>query len=199
VRDPERRSTARPRQAAVEGVVAYLADEDAVLYNLTDTAIKEDVLAAALSLTALAADAVTALAAATGREPGDVLRSLGQPTVEQPTPSPDPADRGGDLLSGVLVVYPDPMDDYDWAMTEAKGWIELAVGWAGGQEAITFYDPTRLAQEVQGAMAQPGYFVERALVVVPTVTRGAIESAVAAMARRGFVDVGLRRRPQTSE
>lgn len=66
VRDPERRGTARPHQAAVEGVAAYLADEDAVLYNLTDTAIKEDALAAALSLTALAADAVTALAAATG-------------------------------------------------------------------------------------------------------------------------------------
>ena len=170
-------------------MAAYLADEDAEVYNLTDTTIKEDALAAALSLTALAADAVTALAAATGREPGDVLRSLGRPTVEQPTPSPDPADRGGDARSGVQVVYPDPMDDFDWAMTEAKGWIELTVGWGGGQEAITFFDPTRLAQEVQAAMAQPGYFAERALVVVPTVTRAAIEAAVAAMARRCFVDV----------
>jgi hypothetical protein len=108
----------------VEGVAAYLADEDAEVYNLTDTMIKEDALAAALSLTALVAAAVTALAAATGREPGDVLRSLGRPTVEQPTPSPDPADRGGDARSGVQVVYPDPMDDFDWAMTEAKGWVD---------------------------------------------------------------------------
>jgi hypothetical protein len=65
----------------------------------------------------------------------------------------------------------------------------LTVGWDGGQEAITFYDPTRLAQEVQATMAQPGYFAERALVVVPTVTSDAIEAAVAAIARRGFVDV----------
>jgi hypothetical protein len=120
VRKPEQRGTARPRQVAVDGVAAYLAGDDAELYNLTNTAIKKDALAAAVSLTALAADAVTALAAATGREPSDVLRSLDQPTAEQSIPSPDPADRGGDAPSGVQIVYPDPMDDYDWAMPEAR-------------------------------------------------------------------------------
>ncbi|MEU4474300.1 hypothetical protein [Micromonospora sp. NPDC023888] len=44
-------------------MAAYLANEDAEVYNVTDAAVKKDALAAALNLTALAADAVTALAA----------------------------------------------------------------------------------------------------------------------------------------
>jgi len=82
------------------------------------------------------------------------------------------------------------MDDHDWILAEAKGWIDVTVRSASDQTAITFYDPTRLAQEVQSAMAQSGYFAERALVVVPIPTRDAIEAAATALARRNFVDVG---------
>ena len=64
------------RRAAVEGVAAYLADEDADVYNITDAAVQENALAAALNLTALAAAAVTALANATGRTPIEALRSI---------------------------------------------------------------------------------------------------------------------------
>jgi hypothetical protein len=38
-------------------------------------------------------------------------------------------------------------------------------------------------------MAQPGYFAVRAMVVVPTLTREAIEAAVTATAWRNVVDV----------
>lgn len=57
-------------------MAAYLADEDADVYNITDAAVHEDGLALALNLTALAARAITALAAATGRAPIEVLRSM---------------------------------------------------------------------------------------------------------------------------
>jgi hypothetical protein len=60
----------------------------------------------------------------------------------------------------VHVIYPDAMGDDDWAMTETKGWIDLTVRWAGGEQSRTFYDPPRLAQTVQTALAQPGYFAE---------------------------------------
>jgi hypothetical protein len=64
------------RRAAVSSVAAYLADEDADVYNITDAAVREDGLALALNLTALAATAITALATATGRTPMEVLRSM---------------------------------------------------------------------------------------------------------------------------
>ncbi|MEU4250391.1 hypothetical protein AB0F15_23580 [Amycolatopsis sp. NPDC026612] len=72
----ERRKRAATRRAAVEGVAAYLADEDADVYNITDAAAREDAVMAALNLTALAAAAVTALAEATGRTPLEALRSI---------------------------------------------------------------------------------------------------------------------------
>lgn len=72
----ERRKRMRLRQAALEGVAAYLSDEDADVYNITDAAVQEDALMAALDLTALAAAAVVALAAAIGRTPHEALRVI---------------------------------------------------------------------------------------------------------------------------
>ena len=63
-------------RTAVSGVAAYLADEDADVYNITDAAVRVDGLVYALNLTALAATAITALAGATGRTPLEVLRSM---------------------------------------------------------------------------------------------------------------------------
>lgn len=189
VRKPERRGSAGLRQAVAEGVAAYIADDDAEVFNLIDAAIKQDALAAALNLTALAGGAVAALAARTGQEPEDVVRALRQQGSQWPVASPEPANPSSDSLSGVQVVYPDTMDDFDWEMTKAKGWIEVTIRWAGGHRVITFYDPIRLAQEVHDAIAQPGYFAAPTLVVVPTLTRDAIEAAVTAIARRNFMDV----------
>ncbi|MGK3208470.1 hypothetical protein [Amycolatopsis sp. MEPSY49] len=74
----ERKTRAAIRRAAVEGVAAYLADEDAEVHNITEAAVRENALMAALNLTALAAAAVTALAEATGSTPFDALRSIDQ-------------------------------------------------------------------------------------------------------------------------
>jgi hypothetical protein len=138
---------------------------------------------------AVAAAAISALAAATGGSADEVLRSL-QPESQRQFPRrPDPATPRSGLPAAVRVIYPDAMDDDDWAMTETKGWIDVTVRWTGGEQAVTFYDPTRLAQTVQTAVAQPGYFAERALVVVPKPTKDAVESTVAIIAHNDFVDV----------
>jgi len=71
-----RRPGGEAHRAAVSGVAAYLADEDADVYNIADNAVRDDALAFALNLTALAARATTALAAATGRTPAEALRSM---------------------------------------------------------------------------------------------------------------------------
>jgi hypothetical protein len=74
----ERGSHASQRQPAVDAIAAYLADEDAEVYNLTEAAVRTDALMAALHLTGLAAAAVRALADVTGESPQDVLRLLSQ-------------------------------------------------------------------------------------------------------------------------
>ena len=61
-----RRAYEKHHALAAEGVLAYLQDEDADLSNITEAAVKEDALAAAWNLTALAASAVDLLAERSG-------------------------------------------------------------------------------------------------------------------------------------
>ncbi|GIF20034.1 hypothetical protein BJ973_002060 [Actinoplanes tereljensis] len=158
-------------------MAAYLADDDAEVYNLTDAVVRQDALGAALNLTALAAEAVADLAASQGVQPGQALRAL---TADRLEASPEPA---------AQITYPTSMDDYDWEMAKAKGWIEVTVRWADSSKAITIYDPVRLAQEVADAVAGQGYFAESAAVVVPAVTKEAVEDVIAQLARKRFTDV----------
>jgi hypothetical protein len=167
---------------AAKGVAAYLADDDAEVYNLTEAAVQKNALTAALNLTALAAEAVAELAATRGLEAQQILQAL-------TTGQLDTANHGFDPEPAAQVIYPSSMDDYDWYMTESKGWIEVTVQWATRRKTITFYDPTRLAQEVQSAVTRSGYFAESAVVVLPAVTKEAIEAVVAQMAQRRFADI----------
>jgi hypothetical protein len=170
------------REAAVRGVAAYLADDDAEVYNLTEVVVRQDALGAALNLTALAADAVADLAASQGVQPGQALRALEVGRLDKPNRDLGPQ-------SAAQIVYPASMDDYDWEMTKVKGWIEITVRWAENIKAITFYDPVRLAQEVADAVAGQGYFAESAVIVVPAVTKETVEAAIADLARRSFADL----------
>jgi hypothetical protein len=78
------------------------------------------------------------------------------------------------------------MDEYDWAIQEDKGWLDVTVAWDGGGQVVEVYDPVRLAQSVTSEMDRLGRFTARSLLVVPSVTRGNIESAVSALADEGF-------------
>ena len=94
-------------------------------------------MTAGLQLTALAADAVVELAALRNVQPEEVLQSLteGRPdTMNHRREHPQLA---------VRVIYPATMDEYDWAMTEAKGWIEVTVRSPEGVKGITFHLGTR--------------------------------------------------------
>ena len=163
-------------------MAAYLADDEAEVHNLTKAAVQKNALTAALHLTALAADAVAELAATRGLESQQILQAL---TAGQL----DTAEHGSALEPAPQVVYPSSMDENDWVMTETKGWIEITVQWATRRKTIAFYAPTRLAQEIQSAATRSGYFAESAVVVLPAVTKEAIEAVVAHMARRRFADI----------
>jgi hypothetical protein len=88
------------------------------------------------------------------------------------------------------IEWPEPMDDFDWAMQEAEGWLDVTVAWDGGSRVVEVYDPVRLAQTVTGDVARLGRFSSGSLLVVPSVTRENIETAVAAIADEGFFDRG---------
>jgi hypothetical protein len=81
------------------------------------------------------------------------------------------------------------MDEYDWWEAESKGWLAVTVRWDAGQWAITFYDPVRLSQSMNVDLARQGYFAEQ-IIVVPRITREAVESAARAIAQCGFAAFG---------
>ncbi|MEY9926712.1 hypothetical protein ABH926_001334 [Catenulispora sp. GP43] len=87
------------------------------------------------------------------------------------------------------IAFPAEMDEGDWALQEAKGWLEAKIVWDGGERTVTFYDQARLMQSISDDMRRLGFFAEPGIVVLPTVTRAGIEAAVAALAERGFVDL----------
>lgn len=88
------------------------------------------------------------------------------------------------------IEWPVPMDEFDWANQEAKGWLHVTVAWDGGRQVIEVYDPVRLAQSVTSEIARLGRFTARSLLVVPSVTRENIESAISVIADEGFIDHG---------
>jgi hypothetical protein len=81
------------------------------------------------------------------------------------------------------------MDELDWQIQEMKGWIgNVTVMWEGGARVFEVYDPVRLAQTVDLEIEQIGRFTARSLLVVPSVTRENIETAISAIADSGFRD-----------
>lgn len=95
---------------------------------------------------------------------------------------------GQDASVDFRIEWPEPMDEYDWAVQEAKGWLEVRVVWDGGSRVIEVYDTVRLAQTVAADIARIGRFSSTSLLVVPSVTPEHIETAVAAIADSSFFD-----------
>ncbi|WP_326571414.1 hypothetical protein OG539_34340 [Actinacidiphila glaucinigra] len=86
------------------------------------------------------------------------------------------------------IEWPAPMDEYDWAIQEDKGWLDVLVARNGGRRVVEVYDPVRLAQSVTSEVGRLGRFTAGSLLVVPSVTRENIESAISAIADEGFFD-----------
>lgn len=86
------------------------------------------------------------------------------------------------------IEWPAPMDAYDWALQEVKGWLDVTVVWDGGRRVVEVYDPVRLAQTVTSEIGRLGRFTARSLLVVPSVTPENIEAAISASADAGCFD-----------
>lgn len=85
------------------------------------------------------------------------------------------------------IEWPAPMDEYDWAVQEAKGWLNVTVVGDDGDRRVVVevYDPVRLAQTVADELRLYRRFTARRLVVVSSVTPENVESAITALAAEG--------------
>jgi len=81
--------------------------------------------------------------------------------------------------------FPEGFNDFA-GEAESKGWLEGATAViAGKRYRVIFYDPTSLAQDIEGELKESAVFFEPNLLVVPSVTRAHMEAAIEAIARTG--------------
>jgi hypothetical protein len=73
-----------------------------------------------------------------------------------------------------------------WSEIEAKGYLPATVSDGQRELAVVFYDPTRLAQDVEDDMESSRQFTSPPLVVLPSITRAAVETAAESLAASGF-------------
>ena len=89
------------------------------------------------------------------------------------------------------IEFPDWYDDLAEFEHEAKGHLsEVAVRFADGSRfLLSVMDPTRLQQDLDAVLKSGGRcLVEPNLIVVPAVTRVAIQEAVRELVRDGFFE-----------
>jgi hypothetical protein len=93
--------------------------------------------------------------------------------------------------SKFTIHFPDWFDERAEWETEAKGWLQgVTVELAdGARYAVFFYDPVRLSQDLEGeTSAGRPYAAEPGMIVLPQVTRAAINEAVRQLVEGGFFD-----------
>jgi hypothetical protein len=82
-----------------------------------------------------------------------------------------------------LLVLPEDFDDYAWEI-ESKGvFWDVRLRYEGREYPLTFYEPQRLAQDVQDQLEERPIFFERNIVVVRKVTRAAMDVAAKELVR----------------
>lgn len=94
-------------------------------------------------------------------------------------------------LDGCTVHFPEHYDDRGEWEAEAKGWLQgVEVEMPDGHRyPLFFYDPVRLAQDLEARRTDPPALVaEPGMVIVPEVTRATILDAVTGLARATFFD-----------
>ena len=90
------------------------------------------------------------------------------------------------------VVFPEWYDERGQAEAEAKGWLQgVEVRFAAGEgQSLFFYDPVRLAQDLEAEAKHGKAFVASpGLIVIPLVTREAILSAVSRLVQEGYFPI----------
>jgi hypothetical protein len=82
-----------------------------------------------------------------------------------------------------MLILPQDFSDYEWEI-ESKGWFSAAkIQIDGVFYRLNFYDPVRLAQEVESSLQNGVAFFEPNLVVVPSLTKANMEQAVQRLAQ----------------
>ena len=88
-------------------------------------------------------------------------------------------------MTDFKIEFPPGYEDYAWEV-ESKGWLQgVRATIAGRRYRLTFYEPTRLAQDLRDELARSTVFFEQNLLVVPATTRDCMTAAIADLARTG--------------
>jgi hypothetical protein len=83
------------------------------------------------------------------------------------------------------LVLPGDFDDYEWEVKVKGFFSEARLSVSGKRYRLTFYDPIRLNQEIEGELQRGELFFEPNLVIVNSVTRSDMERAVEALMKSG--------------
>ena len=90
--------------------------------------------------------------------------------------------------SSPTLELPDDFDEFAWEV-HAKGWFDGVVVDGERRIAIAFYDPRRLLQEIEHAVATEGQFAEVNLVVVSEVSSDSMRRAVSNLVASGRLNM----------
>jgi hypothetical protein len=83
--------------------------------------------------------------------------------------------------------FPEGYDDYA-SEVESKGWFgEARLSFSGRLYKLTFYEPVRLAQEIDSEIKRGHFFFEPNLVIVQALTRPNMEHAADQLIELGSV------------
>lgn len=78
-------------------------------------------------------------------------------------------------------------DDFEDASATAKGWCSgVKVKDGSATYSVTFYDPVRLAQDVEADLGEGIFFSERNLIVIARLDRRSIVETIEEMYRDGL-------------
>jgi hypothetical protein len=88
-------------------------------------------------------------------------------------------------LASYSLILPDDFDEYEEEVT-SKGWFGNALlSISGKTYRLLFYDPIRLGQTIEDELRGDCAFFEPNLIIVRSVTRSAMESAVEFLIQSG--------------
>lgn len=85
-------------------------------------------------------------------------------------------------MTNCELILPDDFDDMAWEY-EAKGCLfGVVLRVAENSYSLSFYDPTRLKQDIDVLLRERGLFFEPNMIVVPSITKVAIFGAATRLA-----------------
>lgn len=95
----------------------------------------------------------------------------------------------GDAGSSVRLVGGGALDDVSWSETESRGYLPVTVSDGSREVEVVFYDPVRLAQDVEADVNSSGLFASPPIIVLPSLTRSALEAAARTLVESRFAAI----------